>query len=359
MNRDTWEFATHSLRRLLHKLSEEEYFDRAVEYRFGLQFNPRFGYFNIWDAIAKDCLGSIKIDTKNVVVRYYPISDFRYEIQKFKMDDRKSIFIPSDNLQRNNDWISSRLQRRCERRIQEREAFLEVQRRVDNPNILAIRFPQISQNLSPRLGLSGRQQIQTASGSLTAVLVDFSHLPSRSEQREAETIVAFLIGYNVRFTEEPMPMEELRNIHQSVQSHETVQRSLSERINSYTEYAQMAYGAGMTNPDTGTFMGRPLEQIRELLMNTVSEATAVTEEMMMDAVTTLDRDNVPPSVPVRDTSGWNRAQLEELMAQEMPRRRRGMYMNEYPSTATEAFEGVNTVTIPFTGTRGEEDVQEN
>lgn len=310
MNREDWEYSTHSLRKLLHKFHEEDGFehgrDRAVEYRFGVQFNPMFDFYNLYDAIEGSSIATIALKgetrggtyKEHMLMRYLPTTPFKYELGKFRMPDKKHIFLPSDNVVRHDGWVRNNLHSRCERAIRERRDFLEVQRLATSPNIFTISIPTIT---SPtQWGLSGHIAGLTQSDTLR-VRVDFGHPPTDTEQTDVFGMVTWMTRNSdwrfnptaiVPFTELVEIYQQYRRMHAERQSVEEYESRHSNR--NFQRYAQQFQGY-QRNVDTMTdsYMGRPLDQIRNELAGMLAEGVAPTEENMMQAVTRLDEAGVP------------------------------------------------------------------
>lgn len=189
MNREKWQFATHSLRNILRSLSTEDNFTRKIEYRFGLQWNPMFGFFHLYDG-WNGCgtIATIKLSPETAILRYLQGNLFSHEIEKLKVEDRKTILVPSENVGRHDDWVRPRLQGRIDREIQrhevqEREDFLEGT--LPRGNSLTFTVPQIP-SLS-RLGQYGVMEPLEAVTNTTTT-VRFPSPPTDRDTMTAEAI---------------------------------------------------------------------------------------------------------------------------------------------------------------------------
>lgn len=118
MTRQEWYKSTHNLRELLKELDENGS-NRMVKYKFGLEFNPTFQYYHLWNGLAKNTMATVRILSDRVVVRYRPNSHYKYELLKMKFGKKKMVFIPSETLSRHRAWVRNRIQSRIERVLQE------------------------------------------------------------------------------------------------------------------------------------------------------------------------------------------------------------------------------------------------
>lgn len=149
MNREEYNYCSSSLRKLLSLLGEGD-FRRRVKYRFGLQYNPRFNFYHLWDGEQAREVGigtraTIKLLPDKAIVRVWK-SDFPFKEQllKFQLPDRESIFIPSVHVTKHDSWIEARIQSHINRRIQQRLAFLasKTQEHQVAPYTLRVTFQE-------------------------------------------------------------------------------------------------------------------------------------------------------------------------------------------------------------------------
>lgn len=359
MNRVEWEHNTHSLRKLLHKFSEEDGFlsgvDRAVECRFGVQFNPMFEYFHVWDAVDKQTIATVKLgyDPNNrylerFLMRYLPTTLFKEELLKFKISGRKGRFLPSDNVTRHDEWVGYQLQSRCERSMRERERFLERQRLETSPHIFSVSIPsmQMVQPYHSRLGRSGLRMEQTTYDTLV-VRVDFGRQPNDRDQEEALHMVRWLTD-NTHFGRDVLiTIDELRELYrrrrnehdQRRRMEEVTERAYREMSRETLERYAQEYAVDVPRD---MIYGRPVEQVSEWVRgtNTYTEGTALTEEDIVNAVQSMDEQNVP-------RTGWDRTrirQLAQMISESTPQARSvAREMLDTPEMYGEA------INIPFVG----------
>lgn len=121
MNRLEWRTSQYSIRALLHRFKEQgadSGVDRICEYKFGLVWNPRFGFHHIWNGIAKNTMATIRLTEDNVILRYRDNSFYKHEIAKFSLEGYKTVLVKSKNLSRHRDWVHHRIQTRVRDSIQ-------------------------------------------------------------------------------------------------------------------------------------------------------------------------------------------------------------------------------------------------
>lgn len=275
MNRETYEHNKHCLRKLLHKFNEEDEFQRAIEYCFGLQYYTRLNRFHLWDAIEQKTLATIKLTDENVIVRLDPKSMWTSELEKIHVDDMDTILVEAtENLQRHNDWLRSRVHSRCERAIREREDFLERQRQASSPNILHIPISTTTAYSSP-MGQTQYVEVQ----------VQFGHAPSAQERQIAVESVRQLVRAGSSIARgATLTMDEL------IMYHRDMQRQTAT-INPRRATANMFYSQ-YYEPAQSSYMGRPIEQLQEYLERS-GVNSLVTETDFQTAARALDEQNVP------------------------------------------------------------------
>lgn len=143
MNRREYEYSSRCFRGLLKYLGEGD-FRRRVKYRFGLQFNPMFGFYNLWDGLTDEhhlpqSIATIRLKEKTAIVRIAPEDfPFKEQLLKMRLPERDTIFVPSMNIRRHDQWVHNMLQPHVERRIQQRLAFLT--RNPQEQNILTLQI---------------------------------------------------------------------------------------------------------------------------------------------------------------------------------------------------------------------------
>lgn len=183
MDKQDWNYSAHSLRKLLHAFKEEDGFERKIEYRFALQYNPMFDFFHLWDGVEKKCLSTIRLG-EDTVVRFREDTPFKNEILKFRAEEGETKFSLSENLDRHREWLVHQVQQRTERAIEERRAFLDLH---DNPRVITFSFPEVQsisrRDLSRTSGFDSRELL------FREIRVRFSSVPDSSTVHEIEMML--------------------------------------------------------------------------------------------------------------------------------------------------------------------------
>lgn len=190
MERKRYERAQHGLRRILHYLKEEDTFERKIEYRFGLVLHPELEQFLLYDYKPDRIIGAIK-ETDKVVIRYDPSSEWQDEITKFKMDDRKTVLVPSDSLNKYADLARRIIGNRCAREVESFESFLaggqeSTQELSEAVGTQTWTFPRPPTLTSP-LELSG----QLTEAQYEDITIEFNHPHDFDRERNVAGQIAY------------------------------------------------------------------------------------------------------------------------------------------------------------------------
>lgn len=273
MNRQEYEYCASAFRGLLHNLAEGD-FRRRVKYRFGLQFNPMFGFYHLWDG-ANDphphTLATLKLRPKTVTIRHLPNFMFKEELLKFTLPERKSVFILSENVGRHDDWVHQRIQSRVERRMQQRASFLATEQ---NPFILNIQ-------ISPGTLVNGQmlpttQRIRIQFDSEQDMIINAAI---------AERKVREILSWGQTFgDDEGITFAYLIELH----------RMLEQTVGQLQERQAMYQNQADYNIANNQYMGRVTGQIQSW-METTGVAT-YNEANIHAAVRAMDEANVPREV---------------------------------------------------------------
>lgn len=129
MERKKYYHSNHSLRKLLYAFNEEDMFERKFEYRFGLILNPSYDLYDLYDVVPDHIIGTIKL-SDNTVIRYRPNTPWRYQLGNLVVDDKPTIMVPSDNLDRHLDFARSSLRNRLRREVRTYQTFLDQENRT-------------------------------------------------------------------------------------------------------------------------------------------------------------------------------------------------------------------------------------
>lgn len=257
MNKQEWQYSTSMFRELLSKLNEGN-FQRRVKYRFGLQFNPMFGFYHLWDGLGYDLehgepltVATIKLRPKTTTVRLLPEYLFKNELSKFKLPDRKTILIESGNVSRHDGWVHNRIHSRVERRIQRGGEASELIQRITH----------------------------YGGSFVNGMVLSFDELE--------ESYRTFRLDHD---RNQVMRRAEEQYVRQRSGGLQNTMRSST----GFNDYQQ-------------TYFGRPMEQVQEALNGMITEGTSVNESTIISAVDRLDELNVP-----RDDS-YNRETLRRLI----------------------------------------------
>lgn len=107
--RKDWELSSQGLRKTLKEVEERHYDRRArtrysqvANYKFGAVLNRRYGYWQIWNAVAGNVIATIKYDDRNIV-RYRPNSHYAPLIRSRTWREKMHL-IPSENLHRHRGY---------------------------------------------------------------------------------------------------------------------------------------------------------------------------------------------------------------------------------------------------------------
>lgn len=148
MNREEYNYCSSALRKLLSLLGEGD-FRRRVKYRFGLQYNPRFKFYHLWDGeqaqVGAGTRATIKLLPEKAIMRLGEADfPFKEQMLKFQLPDRETIIIPSTHINTHDTWIHDRIQSHIDRRIQQRLAFLasKTQEHQVAPYTLRVTFQE-------------------------------------------------------------------------------------------------------------------------------------------------------------------------------------------------------------------------
>lgn len=243
MNRADWQYTSSCFRELLRKLGEEDFRVR-VKYRFGLQYNPMFGFYHLWDGADERTVAIIKLRPKNVVIRYNPDFLMKKELLKLRLPDRKSIFILSDNICRHDSW-ARRIQPRCERRMRERADFLAQEQR--SPYELAITIHRLAEM---SIGAFGSDMPINSQIRVTFT----SREELERDQNAAHRMIVTLCGYGWTFDQLPISFGELSELYIRL-------RTSHDRNMEYQAFRAMRYGNSVVG-GSSTISGRALQALQ-------------------------------------------------------------------------------------------------
>lgn len=298
MNRDEWQYSSSCLRQLLNKLAEGD-FQKRVKYRFGLQFNPMFGFYHLWDGLGYDLehgepstVATIKLRPKTATLRYYPEYIFKEQLLKFKLPDRQTVFIESDNVSRHDSWAHNRIHANVERRVRERRDFLERENRERPPHSVLMEITLSNMEAA----YSGLQMTSSSTVTpfthttlLTVVFNSQEHL--ENNRAIAQEMLHRIMRLGTRLDEHrTWTFDEIESIHRTSEAqHEEHRRLEEEYVRQRTAGLQARQNA-FYDVNRQTFYGRPMEQIQEYMNVT---GTAVNEANLQNAVRHMDELNIP------------------------------------------------------------------
>lgn len=186
--RDRYELEQEGLRKLFRDFSIEGVnIDRNTNMSFCNVYNPMFGTFHMWDEVPKMTIATIGITPKRVLLRINPVTEWKHQISKFKMGDRKIISIETPNVIRHDAWIRGRVGNRCAnaiRRIEESFlAPLDVPQSAEDGSLFRLNIP----TMQYQEVFSTRERIMSPTHEMVTVL--FGATPTNEEQNNALRII--------------------------------------------------------------------------------------------------------------------------------------------------------------------------